>query len=80
LAKLDRECLCFASAFVVADNPNTGGDKEETSPPIEAAVLSMDRNVAVIQLPRKAAKYRIFVYVYDDKGYAATANVPIVGR
>jgi len=40
----------------------------------------MDRNVAVIQLPRKAAKYRIFVYVYDDKGYAATANVPIVGR
>ena len=61
----------------VSDNPSTGGDHEEATPPIEGAVVSSDGSSAVIQTPKRAGKYRIFVYVYDDNGSAATANVPI---
>ena len=62
----------------VSDNPSTGGDHEEATPPIEGAVVSSDGSRAVIQTPKREGKYRIFVYVYDDNGSAATANVPIL--
>jgi hypothetical protein len=64
----------------VSNNPSIGGDPEKPTPPINAAVLSADKNQAVIQLPAKKGDYRIFVYVYDDKGHAATANLPIACR
>jgi hypothetical protein len=64
----------------VSDDPNIGGDEEKSTPSIEGAVLSSDKNQAVIQLPAKPRNYRIFVYVYDDKGHAATANLPIACR
>jgi hypothetical protein len=64
----------------VSDNPSIGGDKEKPTPPIDGAVVSTDKNHAVIQLPAKPGNYRIFVYVYDDKGRAATANLPIACR
>jgi len=61
----------------VSDNPSTGGDYEEASSPIAGAVVSSDGSRAVIQTPKSQGKYRIFVYVYDENGSAATANVPI---
>lgn len=64
----------------VSDNPNTGGDREKATPPIEGAVLGTDKNTATIKTPAKEGNYRIFVYVFDDKGYVATANVPIAVR
>jgi hypothetical protein len=62
----------------VADNPNVGGDREDPVPPIEGAVVWASGMEAVIQLPQESGKYRLFVYVYDDKGSAATANVPLL--
>jgi hypothetical protein len=57
----------------VADNPNTGGDREEPTPPLESA-SGADVTFSV---PPAAGNYRLFVYVYDGKGSAATANVPV---
>jgi len=64
----------------VSDNPNIGGDREEPTPPIENAILSTDKNMATIKVPGEEGNYRIFVYVYDGKGHAATVNVPIAVR
>ncbi len=64
----------------VSDNPNTGGDREEPTPPIAGAIVSSSGNQALIQVPEKPANYRIFVYVFDPKGSAATANEPIVAK
>ncbi|HWH69876.1 MAG TPA: glycoside hydrolase family 2 TIM barrel-domain containing protein [Candidatus Sulfotelmatobacter sp.] len=62
----------------VADNPSTGGDWEPAVKPIEGAVLQTTDNRAVVQLPAQPGKYRLFVYVRDGQGSAATANVPLL--
>ncbi len=62
----------------VADDPNVGGDPEKPSAPIPAAVVSSEGKQAVLQLPAQPGKWRIFVYVYDPHGSAATANLPIL--
>jgi|YNPBryantNP2012_1023418.scaffolds.fasta_scaffold01773_3 hypothetical protein len=61
----------------VADNPNVGGDREEPVQPIDGAILSSEGDHAIVQLPESAGKYRLFVYVYDTAGNAATANMPV---
>jgi hypothetical protein len=61
----------------VADNPGRGGDREPPTPPIAGAVISPQGNQAVVQLPAKEGNYRLFVYAYDPKGSAATANLPL---
>jgi hypothetical protein len=61
----------------VSDNRSTGGDFEPATPPIAGAVVSSETSDAVIQLPKKEGNYRIFVYAFDPKGSAATANLPI---
>jgi len=61
----------------VSDNPSGGGDREPPSVPIEGAVLSTNAGEALIQVPDKPGNYRIFVYVHDPAGKAATANVAI---
>lgn len=62
----------------VADNPNVGGDREEPVQPIQGAILATEGNKAVVRLPEQPGKYRLFVYVYDPAGNAATANMPIL--
>jgi hypothetical protein len=63
----------------VSKNTATGGAYEPPSTPIAGAVLSASANTAIIQLPADTNKYyRIFCYVKDPKGSAATANCPIV--
>ena len=61
----------------VAGNPSRGGDREPSTPPIAGSVISTQENQAVIQLPEKEGNYRLFVYAFDPKGSAATANLPV---
>jgi len=61
----------------VADHPGRGGDREPDSAPVAGAVLSSSGAEAALQLPAAPGNYRIFVYVKDPAGRAATANVPI---
>ena len=62
----------------VADDPRVGGDFEQLELPISGALLKSEGERAVIQLPTSPGKYRLFVYVRDNHGGAATANVPIL--
>ena len=62
----------------VSGNPNTGGDREEPTPPIEGLMRSAAGDSAVFQLPAAEGPYRIFVYVRDGHGNAATANYPLL--
>ena len=61
----------------VADNPNVGGDEEPPTPSIEGAVISAEKNEAIVEIPSEPGDYRLFVYVRDGRGSAATANMPI---
>ncbi len=58
----------------------TGGDREDVPPvvPTEfaASTPSATEAKAVFAAPRKPGRYRLFMYVKDPKGNAATANVP----
>lgn len=66
----------------VADNPNVGGDWEPSVDPLTGAVLSTSEEGrrAVMQLPAKPGKYRIFVYAHDNYGNATTANLPLLAE
>jgi hypothetical protein len=64
----------------VTEDPRVGGDFEPTEPPIPGAVLEAGGATALIQLPSPPGKYRVFVYVRDGHGGAATANAPILAR
>jgi hypothetical protein len=56
----------------------SGGDSEEAPPAHPEAVVSADDARLLLQLPQAADEYRVFVYVLDGHGNAATANVPIL--
>jgi len=64
----------------VADDPRVGGDYEPLEPAIQGAVLESKEQHTVIKLPDTPGKYRIFVYIRDGQGGAATANVPILTK
>ena len=53
-----------------------GGDPQETETPFPQAVTA-NRNQARVVLPEGGGGYRLFVYVHDDHGGAAVANVPL---
>jgi hypothetical protein len=62
----------------VSKNTATGGAYEPPSVAITGAVLSTSGKTAVVQLTADTGLYRIFCYVKDPKGSAATINCPIV--
>jgi len=61
----------------VSGDPNVGGDREEPTPPIEGLVLAATGNRATFRLPERQGDYRLFAYVHDGHGNAATANLPL---
>ncbi len=56
----------------------TGGDREEVPPTYPDAIIDTDGMTARVRLPEKAGPYRVFVYLLDGQGGAATANVPLL--
>jgi hypothetical protein len=61
----------------VSGDPRVGGDREEPTPPIEGLVLGAVGNRAMFRLPEREGNYRLFAYVRDGRGNAATANLPL---
>lgn len=57
----------------VSDNPSTGGDREPAVEPIAGAVSSSGETCEVA-MPEARGNYRLFVYVRNAHGKAATAN------
>lgn len=60
------------------EKPGSGGDAEDAPPVYEDAIVSADARGAEVRLPEEPGGYRIFVYVSDERGGAATANVPLL--
>ena len=61
----------------VSDNQSTGGDSEPSVDPIAGSILEATGETARVVLPNQPGNYRLFVYVFDDRGYAATGNLPV---
>jgi hypothetical protein len=58
----------------------SGGDPEEVPATYADAVVEQQGFSARIRLPEKPGPYRVFVYLLDGKGSAATANLPVMVR
>jgi hypothetical protein len=55
----------------------SGGDKESRPEPIEVIIRAGSADgVLNFKAPRKEGAYRLFAYIYDGNGNAATANFP----
>ena len=59
-----------------ADDPGVGGDYEPPVAPIVGAV-TVKAGRATVQMPETPGNVRLFVYVHDGHGNAATANLPL---
>ncbi|MEN0064703.1 MAG: glycoside hydrolase family 2 TIM barrel-domain containing protein [Myxococcota bacterium] len=55
----------------------TGGDSRPRLPDIDGAILRSDVTGSTVRMPHTPGGYRLFAYVYDAAGNAATANVPL---
>lgn len=58
----------------------TGGDFRPALPDIDGAVVMGGVDEALIRMPEEPGAYRLFYYVYDAIGKAATANLPLLVR
>lgn len=55
----------------------TAGRDEKVPLDYPDALVSSTTNQATFKLPAKPGNFRVFAYVYDGKGAAATANIPL---
>lgn len=56
----------------------TGGDVEQKPAIVDDLDLKPDNNKVSFKAPAEEGPYRLFVYVYDQKGGAAHANIPFL--
>jgi hypothetical protein len=54
-----------------------GGDYRPMLPEVEGVVIEGDKDGARLRMPEEPGPYRLYLYVYDDSGNAATANIPL---
>ncbi|MCD6204530.1 MAG: hypothetical protein J7L22_02600 [Candidatus Marinimicrobia bacterium] len=54
----------------------TGGDEETRPPKAEYKIIEKRDNQLSFLAPKQSGAYRLFVYVYDETGNAAHANIP----
>ena len=57
--------------------PGSGGDAEAVPSTYPSAIVKGDAEGADVRMPKDGGGYRLFAYVADDAGGAATANVPL---
>jgi hypothetical protein len=53
-----------------------GGDRESVPNHIPNLITNATGSQVLVQAPAKPGAYRLFSYVFDDKGHAAHANIP----
>jgi len=53
-----------------------GGDFEKNIQSLEQMITEQDNKNINFKTPLRAGAYRLFVYVYDNQGHAAHANIP----
>ncbi len=59
----------------------SGGDLEAKPEPVAMEIKSDDNKGNItFKAPKKEGSYRLFVYIYDGKGNAATANFPFYSK
>ncbi|MGD8606569.1 MAG: glycoside hydrolase family 2 TIM barrel-domain containing protein [Myxococcales bacterium] len=56
----------------------TGGDSQPVPPEVEGALRRGRADGARVRMPEDPGPYRLFLYVHDEAGSAATANVPLL--
>lgn len=61
-----------------SSDKRSGGDREAEPPAHPAAIVRAEGLTANIRLPAMSGPYRLFVYVFDEKENAVTANLPIL--
>lgn len=70
--RLRAEWVVMAEAI----RTGTGGDREDKLPSYPQSVVEGSLTGARIRCPDRPGAYRVYVYVRDGKGGAATGNVP----
>ncbi len=58
----------------------TGGDFRPTPSEIEGVIAEGSVKSAAVKMPEEPGAYRLYYYVYDKAGKAATANLPLLVR
>jgi len=61
-------------------NHLTGGDAQPEPAPIQDAIVENGKKSVEVRVPEEPGGYRLYVFVRDGEGGAATANIPIRAR
>jgi len=56
----------------------TGGDFRPIPAAIDNVLLASTLTTATLKMPKQPGAYRLFYFVYDEAGNAATANIPLL--
>lgn len=73
----DQDVLTFRWEIMEeSTSTNVGGDKETKPAHLPDLIADPLQREVSLQSPAKPGAYRLFTYVFDDKGHAAHANIP----
>lgn len=81
LSASDPEGDPMETTWVLSAEPteySVGGDRAPSPPTFPGAIVTADAQGAELRMPDQPGKYRLFVFVRDDHGGAAVANVPLL--
>jgi hypothetical protein len=56
---------------------NVGGDAQAVPPVFPEAIVTGSNKEVTVKMPKYGGAYRLFAFVYDGKGGAAVANLPL---
>ncbi len=73
----DGDALRYSWAVMrESETTKTGGDREEVPEALNDLVRAGQPGKAVLTAPTEPGNYRLFAYVYDDRGHAGHVNIP----